>query len=497
MKILSLVHGLPPENAGGTESSALASAEALAAAGHRVVLVAGSLRTVREVLDGEGEPRSEIDRGTALLRETHGAPARTGLRVLRLHRSDLHFDHWHKSRDAGVRSVLRALLREERPDVLHVHHWLRATTDVVALARSLGIPSVVSLHDAFVACPAQLRLRLPDGNACEARVDVEPCLACVSHLAPATPFVDVARGTRALERRQGDLMRELSWAGALVVPSSSHGEALGRWLGAEVVQGLRFECLSPRVEPLPWRPVPVLPGPLEHGTLVLGCFGTLSREKGVDRVIRAVAGLEGDPALPGVRLEVAGAEPDAAYARELRDLAQGLGVGFHGSYRADDLAEHPVARVHAFVSGTRAHESHGLVLDEARSLGLPHVLPARGAFVERGGEGRGGLLFGRDGVELEDCLRRLVLEPGLLDQLRRETRELHRRDEGFGVARHVEPLEAIYRRVMASAVGKAPDGPSFEDAADLRWTRDWDAALSAGRQSGGGDPPMGEGCDPR
>ena len=47
--------------------------------------------------------------------------------------------------------------------------------------------------------------------------------------------------------------------------------------------------------------------------------------------------------------------------------------------------------VSSFVSGTRARETWGLVLDEAIALGLPMVLPRFGAYPEHAGEGRGAL----------------------------------------------------------------------------------------------------------
>lgn len=488
MKILSLVHGLPPENPGGTESSALASAEAMAAAGHPVTLVAGSLASAGEVAKAEGRFGSSVARVPALLREEPRSASEPSLRILRLHRGDLYFDHGHKTRDAGARRALARLFEDERPDVLHVHHWMRSTSDVVALAHGLGIPAVVSLHDAYTACPALLRLRLPEGTPCEVPVDVDPCLACTAHLGPATPFMDRDRRIAALERRQGDLGRELRLARALLVPSASHGEALVRWFGAGFNGGPRFEVLSPRVDRLPWRPGPSLPPPGEHGALVLACFGTLSREKGLDRVLRAMAELRGDPELPELRLEVAGAEPDREFAREVRGLAEGLSVRFHGEYRPEELAEHAVAHSHAFVSGTRAHESFGLVLDEARALGLPHLLPAQGAFLERGGEGRGGMLFGGDRPSLSSCLRRLLGEADLLERLRGETRDVHRESVEVGRRLHVERLEAIYRRVIDSAPDSGGEPVSFDDTADFEWTRRWDAALAGGATTWDGGP---------
>jgi hypothetical protein len=78
-----------------------------------------------------------------------------------------------------------------------------------------------------------------------------------------------------------------------------------------------------------------------------------------------------------------------------------------------------VSEVHAIVSGSLAPESYGLVLDEARELGLPALLPHAGAFVERGREGEGVLFYASgDPDSLASAILRLVREEHLLDELR-------------------------------------------------------------------------------
>ena len=37
----------------------------------------------------------------------------------------------------------------ERPDVLHVHQWIRLTSNLLEIADELGIPAVVTLHDLY------------------------------------------------------------------------------------------------------------------------------------------------------------------------------------------------------------------------------------------------------------------------------------------------------------------------------------------------------------
>jgi glycosyltransferase involved in cell wall biosynthesis len=107
-----------------------------------------------------------------------------------------------------------------------------------------------------------------------------------------------------------------------------------------------------------------------------------------------------------------------------------------------------VSEVHALVCGSLAPESYGLVLDEARELGLPALLPCAGAFVERAREGEGVLFYASgDAGSLGCAILRLAKEEGLLEELRariprdaaprseeivRRTRELHLRARDAG-----------------------------------------------------------------
>lgn len=409
MKILLALHGYPPELLGGTESAVRELAHGLVRAGHEVVVVAGTLRYE------QGFRRSlELDPvadGGAT--DGHGG-ART-IRVHKIHRADLYFDHWQKSASARASLAFREVLREERPDLVHVHHWIRLSRDLVQRAALERIPAVVTLHDLWTTCLVTFRVKPESGEFCEVKLGPSPCLRCAAQVPPRTPWLSYEAQGVALLERSADLSRELELARRVLVPTRAHAEAVLRYLG------LARERLDVRVVPhgrelgLGAR-APLAP-PHEHGQLVLGAWGHLYRLKGADLLLRAVRLLR-EPAR--VALHFAGGEPEPAFAREVHELARGLDVTFHGPYAARELGRHPVSAVHAFVSGTRAHESFGLVLDEAVALGLVLVLPASGAYAERLGGARGALFYAPgDAAALAAVLQRLLDEPALLADLRR------------------------------------------------------------------------------
>ncbi|HMS17441.1 MAG TPA: glycosyltransferase, partial [Planctomycetota bacterium] len=157
MKILFLLHGLPPGDVGGTESYALALARTLQGQGAVVVIVHGSSQSAPE-------PRRHL-------------VERRGLRVHVIERHGLFLDRWDRTDSDTAAAQIREILREERPDVVHVHHWLRLTRGLVALIHEQGIPVVITLHDTWISCPRAFRIR--EGHFCDRPLSVESCLTCV------------------------------------------------------------------------------------------------------------------------------------------------------------------------------------------------------------------------------------------------------------------------------------------------------------------------------
>ena len=445
MKVCLVAHGYPPELVGGTEKAMQGLARGLARRGHGVLVVAGSMRF-------EGGFRTTEARDGAI-------------GVVRIHRDDLYFDHWQKSASPRVAAAFREVLRRERPDVVHVHHWIRLSRDLAATAALEGIPAVLTLHDLWTSCLVAFRVRPGTREFCEVPLAPDPCLACAAGAPPRTPWRPRAEQVAALAEHKADLLRELALARAVLVPSAAHGAALQRFLG--LAQDTLALTVVPHGRDLALTPRTPLAAPGAGRPLVLGMWGHVHPLKGVDLAIDALRRLP-DPR--AVALRVAGAEMDVAYAADVRARATGLDVSFHGPFDESELDHHPVTAVHAMLSGSRAHESWGLVVDEALALRLPLVLPRSGAFPERLEEGRGALFYERDdAASLARALARLVGEPGLLDELRATLPPL----DIPSSREHVSALEDVYARAVATgAPAPPPDDPARAGrlaAAEAEW----------------------------
>jgi glycosyltransferase involved in cell wall biosynthesis len=343
MKVLHVLHQFPEPAAGGTERSVAALAREQLARGHDVLVVSGSL-----------ESGASHD-----LVEDH----RHGVRVLEIRRDDLYFEEWWKVWHPGVTQRFARLLEEERPDLVHVHHWLRLTSDLVRTSRAVGVPTVVSVHDHFSALGRPARAV---GEAVAVRRE------------PRFAFLGEREANEAFAFLRADLADELRAADLRVAPSRAHARSLVE-LAPEGVDLGDFEIVPP---PLFERPARV-EEPFDLTGRRLLAWGTWYPEKGLETVIEALRLAAGSGAT--WRLDVLGEASDARYGERLARLAAGLPVTFHGGrFDGARLARAAAGGAHA-VLPTLAHESYGMTLDEARLLGLPGFVSDVPALRERGG----------------------------------------------------------------------------------------------------------------
>jgi glycosyltransferase involved in cell wall biosynthesis len=265
--------------------------------------------------------------------------------------------------------------------------------------------------------------------------------------------------------------RELELARAVAVPSEGHARAVERFLGRE--PGSLGAVVVPPGRDLALARREPLPPPAELGRLVLGAWGHLDPIKGADLVLEAVRAQD---APRSVEVRFAGGDVRPEFTARLRELAGGLDVAFHPSYDVDELDRHPVTAVHAMVSGTRAHESWGLVLDEAWRLGLPAIVPREGAFAERLAGGGGLLYESGDAASLAAALARLRAEPGLWSELRAGIPAPE--DVCPSIEASLDRLVALYEDALRRGPPPPPADPSLVDLVRERALVEWDRSLS-------------------
>lgn len=417
LDVVHLIHQYPPESEGGSEQYLRDLVGRQRAAGRTVEIVSGT-KHWRPTLQWATD---EVD----------------GVPVHRVHRDDAWFEHYARMWHPGVEQAFEEFLRARRPSIVHVHHWIRLTCNLVEVCRRQGVPAVVTLHDHYTSCPRIFRSR-PDDPACQRPIAASHCAPCVTrHGHESQQELEAGVALYADQYRS-----ELGLAHAVLVSVDGTADLLSRTTG---VPRDRYETL-----PLGYRPrfagMPRLEGPRAGEPVRFAFWGVVGRHKGILVLLRALRSLVATH--PGrAELHILGGFESPAFESELRAASADLPVRIHGSFDATQL--HAVGP-HVGVFPSICIETYGQVLDECLELRLPCVVSDIGAFRGRGGDAFLTAVPGDD-ASLASAMRRFVEDPDAWGRLR-DALPSAPKDR----AAHAEALERIYERCRSGA--SAPRG---------------------------------------
>ena len=410
MKIVHIVHQYPPEFRGGTEVCVQTLTAAQHARGDEPFIIAGS-----DERSPEGELRLEA---------VDHVPV---CRVLRRPGENYSMDN----RQPRVTEQVLELVAGERPAVVHLHHTLNLSGDLASALAAAGHVVVASLHDFTTVC-ARFFLCQPDGTSCAEAFPL-PSDRCLSCVLPDFPAGEQALAAELAIRREVAAAEAAAWSMALV-PSQIVAR---RWRSSGLVPDQRLAVLPHAVSLADASPVPARDR--SDGRLQLVTWGHLAPAKGVLDLLEALR-LAADSRLS---LLILGEPIDANYAELLIDAAEGLDVSFAGAYGPRELPL-IVDRVDLAVFPSRAEETFGLVVAEARALGLPVITSDRGALPESLG-GSGTTVPAADPQALAELLVALANDGSRLEQWR-----VHARTDLADPASHAGQVAEFYAQALAN-----------------------------------------------
>ena len=410
MRIVQVVHGLPPQNMTGTELLTLELARALQARGHQVTVIARTAAPEAAEFSVQYEQDIAPDTG----QDIGHAPDTSdrGVHIIRIVNNHTQTQSFQSQYDnAFFDHTFRQVLRDCQADIVHFQHVVHLSAGLIPLVSDLGYPTILSLPDFFFACHLVHLVDRTD-RPCPGPQQGKRCVPCLRGVASAKEVRD----------RFSYLTRVLKVPHRIVVPSAFFADRIVA----------DFPFLDDRLTVIPpGLPAPdalaapgVSPGPTRRppdGPLRILYLGILLPHKGAHVLLEALKRMP-----PGrVQVSVYGAE--VAFRRDytdrLRQTAAGLDkrsvpVRFCGAYQRAELSA-ILARHDVCVMPSICEEPFSLVTREALQAGLPVLAARHGALPEVIRDGDNGLLFKpNDAEDLGRCLRRLVDEPGLLDQLR-------------------------------------------------------------------------------
>ncbi len=318
--------------------------------------------------------------------------------------------------------VVRRILEEERPDVLHVHKLRGLSPAVWSAADGLGIPIVQTCHDYELMSPeGTLTGRVGDWASRGAwplrwyswlRSRWSGMVAAVT--APSQYVLGVFR--------QRGFFSQAHWQ---VIPNS-HGKSV------DEVRKLGLPAAADSADTNP-----------ELRVLYLG---RVEHNKGVDLLCAAFARCA--ESFPGIRLDIAGAGTLQSSLRQ--QYASHRQIAFHGlvtGAKKDDL----IAGADALVLPSTWPEVFGLAIVEGYACGKPAVVANVGGMPELVRDGETGMIVPTgDAGALASVLARCSRDPTML---RRMSPACFLAAEAFAEEVVTERHRRLYARVVGGVDG--------------------------------------------
>ncbi|MGB2959028.1 MAG: glycosyltransferase family 4 protein [Bacteroidota bacterium] len=322
---------------------------------------------------------------------------------------------------------LEQLLRQTRPDLVHVHNtFMMISPRVHHLCKAFGLPVVQTLHNYRLLCPRADFFRFD-------RV-------CEECLGKSLPWPAIAYGCYRRSRAQSGVVAALL--------------ATHRWLGTwarnvdlfiaptEFARQKFIQGGLPE-EKLVVKPNFLMPDPGESpGDGKYAIFvGRFSPEKGVDTLLDAWG------MTPGIELKMVGGNGLAAIAGRARRNQGALSGVERVGWRSRAEVLELIKGALFLVFPSEWFETFGLVIIEAFASGIPVVASRLGCMMEIVKEGETGLLFSPgDAIDLAAKVRWAMDHPGKLRSMGKNARQEFERKYTEG--QNYDELMAIYDRAM-------------------------------------------------
>lgn len=319
---------------------------------------------------------------------------------------------------------VRARLRAERVDVMHVHNTFPLISPSVYWAADAeGVPVVQTLHNFRILCPQAMLLR--EGRVCE---------SCIGKAVPWPGVVHKCRGSLA--------------ESVVLTASLSLHRSLGTWRSKVTTYiALNDFCRRKMIEGgIPEQRVRIKPNFLsnerspDNPARTGGLFvGRLSAEKGLDVLARAVAHGGGRPTVVGLG--------------DLSGMAQeAFGDSYLGGRKLPEILDLMRSALYLVVPSIW-YENFPRTIVEAFSCGLPVIASRLGAMAEIIENGVTGLLF--EPGSAEDLAAKMAwadAHPAEMIEMGRQARERYERLYTPEV--NHEELLSIYRDAISARAGQ-------------------------------------------
>ena len=320
-----------------------------------------------------------------------------------------------------------AMLEEFQPDIVHVHNiYHHLSPSILSEAKKRGLPVIMHLHDYKLVCPNYKMFA--QGEIDESAKGGKYWQAVV-HRAVKNSYVKSALVSLEMWLHHKVLKVYEKNVDLYVAPSKFMKEKMVEWgVPAEKITVLYHFIDAKKFKPN-----------FELGKYLL-YFGRLDKEKGVDKLLRAMAKVRGDK-----KLKIVGSGPEY---KALKNLAKSLEltarVEFLGPKYGEELKK-IIAGAYLVVIPSQWYEVFGLVNLEAGALGKFVIAAEIGGIPEAVQVSHTALLFNPSSIDdLATKINRSLDNSKMVAEGGREARDFVA--EHFSPDRHFTALMKIYDR---------------------------------------------------
>lgn len=432
MNITFVAHSFPPVHLGGVATYTYGIAHTLHAKGHQVQVLCADDWLAVDLRDCT----------TILAKEQEFGGLRTHRLRFNAHSTSNYLplnDVWNPA----VEQYARDYFSEQRPDVVHVTGWVGLSPSIIAAARQVSIPVVLTLTDYGLICPTANLLR-GDGALCTGRKDGIECLGCTwgrngaiyrwLHRIPIRKrhqavkiLKSIGIHSNALDMAFAVDQRSLLYAQLL--PTVDYIISPSRFLRQVFIESgiispdkIHYQSHGHNVQAaIPGRHKTPAPG------LRFAYLGRMVPYKGVHLLIAAFNHL---PPHHQAELHLHGdLDEIPAYGEKLRSIAQdNPAVHFRGRFDHQAIGQ-VLADIDVLVLPSICYENAPVVLAEAFASCTPVIATNLGGMAEVVKHGRNGLLFARnDETDLTRQMKRLLNDSSLFKRMRKEKTEIKTAD---------------------------------------------------------------------
>lgn len=422
MKISLYVHCFFPDHYYGTETYTLALAKSLRAMGHEPVVVSSTNRGEKRAdglithYDYQGIPVSCIDKNylpRPSIRETYYQPQ--------------------------MRQIHKDLLRDRRPDIIHVTHLSNHTAALLDAAHDLDIPAVATFTDFFgfcinskleaangglcsgpnpqrtncFSCCVKIRMRQLSSTLSEQAINkIAPLVQLGSilfnrvHSLPVLRHSKLSAQLSGIKERPGVLAKYYGLYRAVIAPSRFLQSVYERnGLTAAPIHQIHFGVdLDRSPKQTPPSSVPIR----------FGFIGQIAPYKGTALLAEAFCRLP-----PGEsELHIYGNENQfPAYSQAIKERCANLPVFFRGTFPSEQMRQ-VLDEMDFLVIPSTWYENSPLVLLDALTSHTPVIVSDVEGLTEFLEPGKNGYAFARGSIDdLERVMRQILATPAMSRQL--------------------------------------------------------------------------------